>query len=163
MRRTLDAVRTAVTLSLEFDSETLPLLDHYLRQVPSKSHEAASLLAAMTGCYFGETVRQQFGGRWKVESNDPASWRIVLPGGLSFAPSRLALSAILESEEGEGNADFQAPPKLMVHLEQAMERLGAVSETEYYSLSCRYDTIEHLQEVMLATAAAAQEAQQLTN
>ena len=108
----------------------------------------------MTGAYFGETVRQCLGGSWKSETEDPAQWRIVLPGGLSFSPVRLALAAILESETGEGNADFQAPPQLMAELESALEHMGTVTEREYYTLSCRFDTLEHLQEVMLAVAAS---------
>jgi len=152
IRRALDAVRTSVGVGLEFDSDTLPLLDHYLRQVPKASADASALIAAMAGSYFGETVRQSLGGQWKVEEDDPASWRIVLPGGLSFSPVRLALAAILLDELGEGNGDFQAPPKLMVVLEEAMERLGSVGRKDYFSLCCRFDTLEHLQEILLAVA-----------
>lgn len=151
--RAVDAVRNAVGISLEFDSDTLPLLDHYIREVPDASPDAAALIAAMTGAYFGETVRQCLGGSWKSETEDPAQWRIVLPGGLSFSPVRLALAATLRDETGEGNADFQAPPQLMVELEGALERMGSVTATEYYSLSCRFDTLEHLQEILLAVAA----------
>ncbi len=152
VRRALDAVRASVGVSLEFDSDTLPLLDHYIKQVPRKEADAAALIAAMTGSYFGEAVRQSLGGQWKVEDDDPASWRIVLPGGLSFSPVRLALAAILLDEDGEGNGDFQAPPKLMEALTEAMGRLGSVGRNDYFTLSCRFDTLEHLQEVMLAFA-----------
>ncbi len=152
VRRALDAVRTSVGVGLEFDSHTLPLLDHYIKQVPRTETDAANLISAMTGSYFGEAVRQTLGGQWKVEDEDPANWRIVLPGGLSFSPVRLALSAILLDEEGEGNGDFQAPPKLMDALTEAMERMGSVGRNDYFTLSCRFDTLEHLQEVMLAFA-----------
>ena len=151
--RALAAVKAAVGLDLEFDSDTLPLVDHYLRELPGNQPETAALIAAMVGSYFGETVRRCHGGRWKTEGEDPASWRIVMPGGLSFSPVRLALAAILEDESGEGNPDFQAPPLLMAELEKTLERMGAVTSREYYALSCRFDTLEHLQEVMLAFAA----------
>ncbi len=154
VRRALDAVRSAVGVPLEFDSDTLPLLDHYIKQVPSDQADAAALIAAMTGSYFGEAVRQSLGGSWKVEDDDPTNWRIVLPGGLSFSPVRLAFAAILRDEDGEGNGDFQAPPKLLQALTEALERTGSVGEADYYTLSCRFDTLEHLQEVMLATADA---------
>ncbi len=152
--RALDAVRNSVGLELEFDSDTLPLLDHYLRETPSSSPETAALIAAMAGAYFGEAVRQSLGGSWQSEKLDPDQWRIVLPGGLSFSPVRLALAAILEDEKGDGHGDFQAPPQLMVELEAALERMGSVTTAEYYLLSCRFDTLEHLQEVMLAVAAS---------
>jgi len=160
VRRALDAVRTSVGVGLEFDSDTLPLVDHYLKGVPKGSADASALIAAMIGSYFGEAVRQTIGGQWKVEEDDPASWRIVLPGGLSFSPVRLTLAAILRDEEGEGNADFQAPPKLMLVLEESMERMGSVSRHEYFTLSCRFDTLEHLQEVLLAAAADMQAARE---
>jgi hypothetical protein len=153
VRRALDAVRNALGYELQFDSDTLPFLDHYLRDLPSKSPETAALISAMAGAYFGEAVRRCMGGEWKSETEEPSQWRVVLPGGLSFSPVRLALAAILEDESGEGNADFQAPPLLMEVLEEAMERMGSVSAREYYQLSCRFDTLEHLKEVMLAFAA----------
>lgn len=152
VRRALDAVRASVGVGLEFDSDTLPLLDHYIKQVPRTEIDAAALISAMTGSYFGEAVRQSLGGQWKVEDEDPANWRVVLPGGLSFSPVRLALAAILLDEDGDANGDFQAPPKLMSVLTEAMSRLGSVGRNEYFTLSCRFDTLEHLQEVMLAYA-----------
>ena len=156
VRRAVAAVEAAVGVGLEFDSDTLPLLDHYLRELPGSRPETAALIAAMTGAYFGETVRQCHGGTWTSDTEDPAQWRVVMPGGLSFSPVRLALSAILNDESGDGNPDFQAPPKLMNELENTLERMGTVTTHEYYTLSCRFDTLEHLQEVMLAFAAEQQ-------
>jgi hypothetical protein len=153
VRRALSAVEASVGIGLAFDSETLPLLDHYLRELPGNQPETAALIAAMAGAYFGETVRQCHGGSWATETEDPAQWRVVMPGGLSFSPVRLALAAILNDESGEGNPDFQAPPRLMSELENTLARMGTVTTREYYSLSCRFDTLEHLQEVMLAFAA----------
>jgi hypothetical protein len=152
VRQALKAVEASVGVGLEFDSDTLPLLDHYLRELPGNKPETAALIAAMAGAYFGETVRQCHGGSWASDTEDPAKWRVVMPGGLSFAPVRLALAAILNDETGEGNPDFQAPPKLMAELENTLERMGAVTAREYFTLSCRFDTLEHLQEVMLAFA-----------
>ena len=154
--RALEAVETAVGVALEFNSDTLPLLDHYLRELPGNQPETAALIAAMTGAYFGETVRRCHGGSWKLDTDDPAQWRIVMPGGLSFSPVRLALAAILKDEEGDGNPDFQAPPLLMAELENTLSRMGSVTEREYYTLSCRFDTLEHLQEALLAFAAEEQ-------
>lgn len=154
----VEYVRRAVGLPLEFDSDTLPLLDHYLRTVPDEQGDAALLVAATAGAYFGEVVRNILGGAWQLIGDDASTWRLVLPGGLSFLPSRLVLSVILRDDGGEADPSFQAPPKMWPVLEEALERMGQVSEDEYYSVSCRLDTLEHLQAVLLATAArAAQE------
>lgn len=152
--RAVSSVRNAVGLTLEYDSDTLPLLDHYLRSVPEEQEQTSALIAAIAGAYFGEVIRRLLGGAWQVTADDPGTWRLVLPGGLSFLPARLALSVILRDDSGEGDASFQAPPKMWPHVEAALERMGAVSEDDYYSLCCRLDTLEHLQAVLLATAAA---------
>lgn len=150
----VEYVRRAVGLTLEFDSDTLPLLDHYLRTVPEEQGNAVALVAATAGAYFGEVVRRALGGAWQLVGDDASTWRLVLPGGLSFLPARLVLSVICRDDGDDGDPSFQAPPKMWPVLEAALERMGQVSEDEYYSVSCRLDTLEHLQAVLLATAAA---------
>jgi hypothetical protein len=104
----VEYVRRSVGVTMEYDSETLPLLDHYLRQVmspgaaprSSNGHAAAlpvatALVAATAGAYFGEVVRLRLGGSWHVPSTDPGTWRLVLPSGLWFFPTAMAMAAIL--------------------------------------------------------------------
>src|SRR5215470_2586232 len=79
-------VRRALGVSLEYDSDTLPLLDHYLRTVPSEQAETVQLVIATSGAYFGEVVRRRLGGRWEV-AGEEADWRVVLPTGLNFSPA----------------------------------------------------------------------------
>jgi hypothetical protein len=162
------SVRNSVGILLDFGSDTLPLLDHYLREVPKGADdsldETAALVASMAGAYFGEVVRARLGGSWRLDDDDPGTWRLTLPGGLSFLPARLAMAAIVLSEDGEGDPEFSVPAKILPHLEAALERMAPMSTTEYYALSTRYDTLEHLQEVLLAVAAElAKEQQDLPN
>ena len=59
-------VRRAVGVALEYDSDTLPLLDHYLRTVPELSAgqpATLKLVLATSGAYFGEVVRRLGGPR----------------------------------------------------------------------------------------------------
>ena len=102
----VDYVRHSLGVTLEYDSETLPILDHYLRQITSAPaspgsdagrgpEAAAALVAATAGAYFGEVVRRRLGGSWHLPSADPASWRMVLPTGLWFYPVAVAMAAIL--------------------------------------------------------------------
>ena len=70
-------VRNALGVTLEYDSNTLPLLDHYLRNVPEGQPAALKLIIATSGAYFGEVVRRRLGGRWELATED-ADWRMVL-------------------------------------------------------------------------------------
>ncbi len=65
----------------------------------------------------------------------------------------MVAEAILEEDELDLASHFDAPPKLMPYVEQALERMGDVTVETYYSLCGRLDTLEHLQAVLLATAA----------
>ncbi len=150
-RQTVDYVQKAVGLELEYDSETLPVLDHYLRAVPDKP--ALILLTSTTaGAYFGEVVRKALGGRWDLSSGDPETWRFVLPTGLSFAPAGVVAEAIAMSDSAEIDSGFDAPAVMRPHLEAALARMGELPLDEYYSLCGRFDTLEHLQAVLLAVA-----------
>jgi hypothetical protein len=185
----VDYVRRSLGVTLEYDSETLPVLDHYLRQVGHPSSAggksngtpalAADLVAATSGAYFGEVVRRRLGGSWHLPSSDPGSWRMVLPSGLWFFPTAMAMAAILgpdgdpieldardpddddedevEQEPGpvhEWDASLQAPPLLRAHVERVLHGMADVSEDEYYSLCCRLDTLEHVQSVLAAMTSA---------
>ena len=60
-------VERALGVALEYDSDTLPLLDHYLRIVPRASRRRRSTARDRTaGAYFGEVVRRRLGGRWEA-------------------------------------------------------------------------------------------------
>lgn len=148
----INYVKRALSLTLEVDSDTLPILDHYLRSVPSDDSAATELVIVTAGAYFGEVVRRRLGGRWEL-GEEPKRWRVVLPAGLSFAPAGLVGAAIAQAELGDLDTELDAPPRMKTYLQQALERMGDVSEEAYYSLSGRLDTIEHLHEVLVTVAA----------
>ena len=149
----VEYVRRALGVTLEYDSDTLPLLDHYLREVPQDQLATVQLVILTSGAYFGEVVRRRLGGRWDMSGEEEAQWRVVLPTGLNFSPLGLVASAILRSESDEIDAALDAPLRMRPYLQQALQRMGEVSEEEYYSLCGRLDTIEHLHEVLVAVAA----------
>jgi hypothetical protein len=129
-----------------------PILDHYLRSVPQDGSAATELVIVTSGAYFGEVVRRRLGGRWEL-GDEPKRWRVALPAGISFAPAGLAAAAIARAELADLDTDLDAPPRMRTYLQQALERMGDVSEDAYYSLSGRLDTIEHLHEVLVTVAA----------
>jgi hypothetical protein len=145
-------VRRALGVTLEYDSDTLPLLDHYLRGVPEDQAATIQLVIATSGAYFGEVVRRRLGGRWDV-AGEEADWRVVLPTGLNFSPVGFVASAIARAEVDEVDAEIDAPPRMRPYVQQTLARMGEVSVDEYYSLCGRLDTLEHLHEVLVAVAA----------
>jgi len=161
-------VRRALGVALEYDSDTLPLLDHYLRTVPGDQPSTTALVIATSGAYFGEVVRRRLGGRWelgeKVNGNghgqdeapsavEGADWRMVLPTGLSFSPAGFVASAIAMADLDDLDSEIDAPPRMRPYVQQALARMGEVSVEEYYSLCGRLDTLEHVHEVLVAVAA----------
>jgi hypothetical protein len=145
-------VRRALGVALEYDSDTLPLLDHYLRSVPDEQPATVQLVIATSGAYFGEVVRRRLGGRWEV-SGEEATWRVVLPTGLNFSPTGFVASAIAQADLDDLDSEIDAPPRMRPYVQQALARMGEVSVEDYYSLCGRLDTLEHVHEVLVAVAA----------
>jgi hypothetical protein len=145
-------VQRALGIRLEYDSNTLPVLDHYLRTVPDDQPAALQLVVATSGAYFGEVVRQQLGGRWEL-AGDEAEWRIVLPTGINFSPAGFVAAAIARADLDDLDTEITAPPRMVPYLQQALARMGDVSVDDYYSLCGRLDTLEHVHEVLVAVAA----------
>ncbi len=145
-------VRTALGVTLEYDSDTLPLLDHYLRQVATSQPETVQLVVATAGAYFGEVVRRRLGGRWEVTGDEP-DWRVVLPTGLNFSPAGFVASAIAQADLDDLDSELDAPPRMRPYVQQTLARMGEVSIEDYYSLCGRLDTLEHVHEVLVAVAA----------
>jgi hypothetical protein len=145
-------VRRALGVALEYDSNTLPLLDHYLRTVPKDQLPTMQLVVATSGAYFGEVVRRQLGGRWEAGGEED-EWRVVLPTGLTFSPIGFVASAIAQADLPDVDSEIDAPPRMLPYVQQTLARMGEVSVEDYYSLCGRLDTLEHVHEVLVAVAA----------
>ena len=150
--QTVEYVRRALKVTLEFDSNTLPLLDHYLRTVPADQPATVRLVMITAGAYFGEVTRRHLGGRWDL-TGEEADWRLFLPTGLNFSPLGFVASAIAKADLADVDTEIDAPPRMKVYVEQALARMGEVTVDEFYSLCGRLDTVEHLHEVLVAVAA----------
>jgi hypothetical protein len=145
-------VRRALGVTLEYDSDTLPLLDHYLRTVPDGQPATIQLVVATSGAYFGEVVRRRLGGRWEAAGDD-VEWRVILPTGLNFSPAGFVASAIAKADLEDLDSELDAPPRMRPYVQQALQRMGDVSVDDYYSLCGRLDTLEHVHEILVAIAA----------
>jgi hypothetical protein len=149
----VEYVRRAIGLEMDYDSDTLPLLDHYLRSVPDNQPATVELVATSAGAYFGEVVRRRLGGRWDTSSEDVTEWRMVLPTGLHFSPAGFVAAAIVRADLDDLDTTIDAPPRMRPFVEQTLARMSDVTEDDYYSLCGRLDTLEHVHEVLVAVAA----------
>lgn len=152
-------VRNALGVTLEYDSDTLPVLDHYLRTVEGSQVATLQLIITTSGAYFGEVVRRRLGGRWELggghdaETGKDVDWRMVLPTGLNFQPAGFVAAAIAQADLDDLDSELDAPPRMRPYVQQALQRMGDVSIEDYYSLCGRLDTLEHVHEVLVAVAA----------
>lgn len=160
----VEYVRRSLGVKLEYDSDTLPLLDHYLRapDIAAGNVAATQLVVSTAGAYFGEVVRRRLGGRWELTSASERgdgdgrtvdSWRVVLPTGLNFSPAGMVAAAIAQADLADLDTEIDAPSRMRPYVEQALARMGEVTVDDYYSLCGRLDTLEHLHEVLVAVAA----------
>lgn len=142
-------VRQALGIELDGTPETLPILDHYLeraRDDEARSRdEVLGLVATSVGAYLGEVVRRATPhARWHVgEIDDPSSWRIEFDHVfLAFNPVGMAREAILEHEEEGWNAHLEVLAQDRDVLAQSLERVGGVSDEDYWRLAVRWEVIE---------------------
>jgi hypothetical protein len=146
--RTVDFVRRAIGIALDYTPETLPVLDHYLSGVPDDNLETVALVAATAGAYFGEVARRTLGGEWGDTEGSPTEWELVVADGLRLAPGAFAREAILTTDTGE--AIYDVPDADRAAVEDALDAKGEVAEDEYYSLCGRLETMQLIADVLAA-------------
>ena len=150
--RAVEYVRNAVGITLGYDAETLPVLDHYLRTAPKDQPAAVDLLAAVAGAYFGEVARRTAGGEWHTDEADPLRWRLVLTGELELHPIAIAAQAIL-LDDGEHDGTFDVPAEDRDAVAEALTAQGEVPIDEYYSLCGRLEALVFVADMLAARRA----------
>ena len=146
-------VERALGVALDDSEESLAYVDHYIRttaRAEALKPEVLALVAPALGAYLGQVAIARFGGRWVVEGEDPAGWRVELePAPLTFHPVGMAAEA-LRGEEVEGyDASFSTREDLMGPLDEALESTPPVDEAYYYSLTGRLETLAHALDILV--------------
>lgn len=152
-------VHQSVGVTLDFTAETLPLLDHYLAEAEkavmaqSESDMKAAfatlqLLVHTAGAYFGEVVRRRYPSWWRIEGDDPMTYRIELETAyLAFSPMLFVYEALAHGLAVQG--DQAVLEAAQIEMDEEDEKAAAarleelsVSEEEYYAPSTRLETID---------------------
>jgi hypothetical protein len=168
-----EQVKRALKVELDGSITSLAFVDHYLSLARDEDREPiVSLLAAGAGAYFGELVRREMGGTWVGDGQDPRRLRLLVePQFVHFSPVDQAYEAIAgrsldgddprvppgpafdsafglepprpEDEPGEGEDDAE-------WLSDRLAELPPVPEDQFHSLTCRFETLQLMLELLAA-------------
>ena len=142
------AVRRSLGVGLEFDPETIPLLDHYLTLLPDRPRSPTrdpvhGLVAAMAGVYFGEVVRRLFPCRWVApEDADPLDWRLEFEYCfLTFYPVAIAWEIILRRDSPTCTAAYLLDESTRCQIAERLDSLPGATIDDYYTFAQRLETL----------------------
>ena len=144
-------VEKKIGIALDFEVESLPLLDHYLRdaRTGSPAQETIDLLASVAGCYFGEVVRARYPMTWHAHDDEPLFWSLSTPS-ISIFPVAIARVTI-ENVQAERRFEvFRFARSLRAAVGRRLDGLPRVSDDEYTALSTRVEVIEIAFDVLAA-------------
>jgi hypothetical protein len=151
----LDYVRRALKFELDFTSDTLPVLDHYVATIQAtkvERPELAPLVARATGAYFGEVVRAWIPGFWRVPSANVHDWQLCSRVCfLWWNPIGVAYDAIYGEAEHDGpRSMLRCANEDRAFLERRLEALPPVPAGQYHSFVTRFEVIEVANEALRA-------------
>lgn len=154
----IDYVKQSCGIELDFTVETLPVLDHYLREARSplqERAEATPLVALVAGCYLGELLRERHQFVWSAPQDDPQTWRLDWPKSrLTVFPVAIATMALLGPRAKKELLCFELDPKDEPWIREKLDALPAVSPEEYWAPSTRVEVIDILVDALTASAGA---------
>lgn len=142
------AVHRSLGVELDYDPDSIPLLDHYLTLLPERPRAPTrepvrGLVAAMTGAYFGEVVRRLFPARWTLEPGAEAiDWRLEFRYCfLAFSPVAVAWEVLLRCDALEGAAAYFLEEPTRRQVAERLDRLPGAAIEDYYTFAQRLETL----------------------
>jgi hypothetical protein len=154
--RCVTHVQHRTGVALDFQSETLSVLDFFVREllreegggdVPKvgdhRRAEMLHLFAPTIGAYFGEVVRRMFPCRWRMDSENPVEWTIefdYVP--LRFSPVGAAAEALVEQDVRDMGCRLATRLDETEALIERLEAAPPVPEEEFFSLTTRLEVLQ---------------------
>lgn len=147
-------VKAALGVELDYEPETLSVLDHYVEQAREAAlarPDTLHLLAHAVGAYFGEVVRRKYASWWQMDGSDPAYWQIQLePVYLAFSPVALVYDGLLRAadaarageEEGAEMSQLELDDEDRAAVTARLAELPPVTDAEFYAPSTRLEVID---------------------
>lgn len=150
-------VERSLGVTLDFTSDTLSVLDHYLAEAKRVDRpEAQEIVARAAAAYFGEVLRRRFECWWFAEGDDITTYQVRFgPVYLAVQPYALTATAL-----GLGADDDRDLAGLVID-EDEIEVIGAhlaalpeVTEEEFTKMTTRFDVLEIVVDQLKARAHA---------
>jgi hypothetical protein len=143
----------AVGIELDFEPETLPVLDHYLaisRESLAVQSTLEPLLTRTVGAYFGELVRRRIDGFWRIPSVDASAWRICGHSAyFAFNPVGVVAECLAQSEESAGpSGELRLARQDRKLIQERLALMPEVRQEEYFLLSTKLEVIEVVVETL---------------
>jgi hypothetical protein len=157
--RARDPIAGAAGMNADYSVVSLAAVDHYLGQLRAAPPAQMAAIADQVGCYFGEVLRRGLGAAWRGSpADEPRTWTLEFDAvPLSIHPVGMAAEAVWRDEVGDYDGSLHMPPEQREALARALAALSDVTEEYYYSLTGRFETIEHLLEVLAEARRLARE------
>ena len=151
----LDYVKRSLGTQLDFTPETLPLLDHYLSEVREELQERpelAELTAHAAGAYFGEVLRRQMRGFWRMPSGNLHDYQVCSSVAfVSINPFGVAYDALFKgTEHGGPRSNLRLAPEDHGYIAARLATVPEVPEDQFFLLTTRIEVIEITVEALRA-------------
>lgn len=146
-------VLQAIRVELDYEPETLPILDEYLNRAGTtmdERPEAAHLVAITAGAYFGEVIRRKLDGFWRKLGDREVDWQLCARHALmAMNPAGMIFERLARSPDHEGpSGELVLAPDDKRAAEARLAELPPVSEEEFFLLSTRLEVIETVHEML---------------
>lgn len=149
----VDFVQRSVGIELDYTQDTLPVLDHYLREARKHAQREAVLapLVATAGAYFGVLTTRQFPGAYLHVADSYERMRVQFSTiFLHFNPFGIAQEVIHQADAPGWNAHFATLPDQHRVVEQSVDHGLQLRDEDYYSFSVRYEMLDQIVAVLQA-------------
>ncbi len=147
-------VERATGVRLDYTAETLPVLDHYVREARAQAGtrtELVDVVAAPVGAYLGEVARRRLPLRWFAPPGEHRRWRVELESVfLSTNPIGAAVEALELGDAPGWGAHLRLRPEDQAKANAALAKLPEVDVEEYYAPSSRLEILEIVVDAVLA-------------
>ena len=144
-------VKESLDLALDYTPETLPILDHYVRErVGGSEPEVTALIAHAAGAYFGEVVRRCVpGARWHATGSDYTDFRLEFdPFFLCFNPIGVAQEVIAVADVSGWGAHFQVLDDARTAVAQSLAAVEDAPPEDYYTFSMRLEVLQQIADLL---------------
>jgi hypothetical protein len=151
-------VLAAHRVALDFTPETLPFLDHYLREARAEVRsrpDTLPLVAHAAGAYLGEVVRKSHVCWWRLDGHDPGAWRLEFRDAyLAFYPVQVVHTALTRDQDDPAFSGLEMPRADLESLAARLAALPEVGEEEYFAPSTRAEILDIAVDALVARRAS---------